>query len=112
MIMKTSTFSLYKLAQAAFLVFFLACSFNLSAFGQISLNNETGDANPNSKKLKREAAPYKAEGVKESHLDMKNFSYKKCQPGKREEGELAYDEIYNAPSPVKEERVRFFKRKK
>jgi hypothetical protein len=112
MIMKTSTSSLSKLAQAIFLMLFLSTSLNFTAFGQISLNEETGEANPKSRKLKREAARYKAEAVKESHLDMKNFSYKKGQPGKREEGELAYDEIYNAPSPVKEERIRFFKRKK
>lgn len=111
MIMRKATFSLYKLTQATFLVFFLACSFNFNAFGQIALNGETGEANPKSRKLKREAARYKADGVKESHLDMKNFSYKKGQPSKREEGELAYDEIYNAPSPVKEER-RIFKRKR
>jgi hypothetical protein len=111
MIMKTFSLTSIKRLPVIFLALFFISGLNFSASGQISLNEETGEANPKSRKIKREAARYKADAVKDSHLDMKNFSYKKGQPGKREEGELAYDEIYNAPSPVKEER-KFFKKKK
>jgi len=95
---------------------FLICSLSvlsLPGFGQISFNNEDGNVRADSRKIRREAARYKADDVKESHLDMDNFSFKKGEPGgKREQDDaLADDEIYNAPNPLPKER-KLFRRKK
>lgn len=110
MIMKKATFYFPEMAKALALAIIFTSGLNLTAFGQISFadDNPKGD----SRKIRKEAAKYKADGVKESHLDMSHFSFKKGMPGKREEGELAYDEIYNAPNPIVKKERRFFKRKK
>jgi hypothetical protein len=110
MIMRTSTFSLRQVAHVALLTFILTGTGAVPALAQISFADD-GSSKADSWKVRREASKYKADGVKESHLDMKKYSYKKGEPGKREEGELAFDEIYQAPSPVKADRRLFRKRR-
>ncbi len=107
MMMENSTSCLRRLAQATLLTLLFTGA--VPATAQISFNHD--GSNPDTRKVRREAARYKADGVKESHLDMKKFSYKKGEPGKRDEGELAYDEIYQAPSPVTVTRKPFWKRR-
>src|SRR5947209_19594361 len=93
----------------------LLCLFSLLSvpgIGQISYN-EDGNVRANSRKIRREAARYKADDVKESHLDMNHFSFKKGEPGGKSQQDeaLAGDEIYNAPNPLPKDR-KLFKRKK
>ena len=105
--MSTSTFK--KFFQATLLAVCFCSLLSEAAFAQISFADE--HARPNSRKIRREAAKYKADAVKDSHLNMDVYSYKKGEPGRKNTSEeLETDEIYNGPNPVKPER-RFFKKK-
>jgi len=98
MIMKTSRFSVRKVSQISLLAFILIQLASLSAFAQISLND---DEKGNSRKIRREAKKYEAEDVKESHLDMGKYSYKKGEPGPRQLTEdMESSVIYYGPNPV------------
>lgn len=109
MIMKTSDYALPKLVQTSLVAFCLSAVVSNTAFGQISFESERDRAD--SRKIRREAARYKAEAVKESHLNMDMYSYKRGAAGKKAKNdELETDEIYNGPNPVSNER-RLFKKK-
>jgi hypothetical protein len=91
----------------------LATIIQIPASAQISFNDDSGKR-ADSRKIRREAKKYKADAVKESHLDMSNFSYKRGEPGNRPVSEeLQYDEIYYGPNPLpaKKERKLFKKRR-
>jgi hypothetical protein len=107
--MSTSTSNFKKFFQAMLLVVCFCSILSEAAFAQITFADD--HVRPNSRKIRREAARYKAEAVKDSHLNMDNYSYKRGEPGKRNTSEeLETDEIYYGPNPVKPER-RFFKKK-
>jgi GH18 family chitinase len=110
MIMKTSDYSLSKFLQASVIAICLSAGISNAAFAQISFEGERSRAD--SRKIRREAARYKADDVKDSHLNMGMYSYKRGAAGKKAKNEeLETDEIYNGPNPVKNER-RLFKKKK
>jgi hypothetical protein len=106
-----ATFSIRRLAKAGFMAALMATIFHAPVHAQISFNDESG-RKADSRKIRREAARYKADNVKESHLDMDMYSYKRGAFGNRQVNEeLASDEIYYGPNPVKKER-KFFKKKR
>jgi len=99
MIMKTSLFSVRKVGQIALIAFALGQGLSLKSFGQISFNDD--GEKPNSRKIRREAKKYEAEDVKESHLDMDKFSYRKGEAGHRQlTEEMEASTIYYGPNPV------------
>jgi hypothetical protein len=107
--MSNSTSIFKKFFLSNFLAFCSLLVLSQAAFAQVTF---AGDhTRPNSRKIRREAAQYKADAVKESHLNMAMYSYKRGESGRKNTSEeLETDEIYNAPNPVKAER-RFFKKK-
>lgn len=99
MIMKTSRFSVRKLGQIALVAFSLMQGLSLNSFAQISMDYDS--EKPNSRKIRREAKKYEAEDVKDSHLDMGKFSYKKGEAGHRQvTEEMESSIIYYGPNPV------------
>ena len=102
MIMKTSRFSVRKVSQISLLTFIFVQLASFSSFAQISFHD---DDKANSRKLRREAKKYDAEDVKESHLDMGKYSYKKGEAGPRQlTEEMESSVIYYGPNPVKTEK--------
>lgn len=98
MIMKTSKIAIRKVSQISLLAFILIQLASLSAFAQISMND---DEKANSRKIRREAKKYEADDVKESHLDMGKYSYKKGEAGPRQlTEEMETSVIYYGPNPV------------
>ena len=98
MIMKTSRISVRKVSRISLLTLMLIKLASFSSFAQISFND---DDKANSRKIRREAKKYEAEGVKESHLDMGKYSYKKGEPGQRQvTEEMETSIIYYGPNPV------------
>ena len=99
MIMKTSRFSVRKVSRTFFLAILLLQLAGTSSFAQISMDYDT--EKPNSRKIRREAKKYDAEGVKESHLDMSKYSFKKGDSGPRQvTEEMETSVIYYGPNPV------------
>jgi hypothetical protein len=109
--MKKATLRMRRLAKAGFMAVLMATTLQLPAYAQISFDDETGKK-ADSRRIRREAAKYKAEDVKESHLDMSKYSYKRGEPGNRPVAEeMQYDDIYYGPNPIKKER-KLFKKKR
>lgn len=103
MIMKTSRFSVRKVGQIALVAFALVQGLSVNSFGQISFNDD--GEKPNSRKIRREAKKYEAEDVKESHLDMNKFSFRKGEAGNRQvTEEMETSIIYHGPNPVQTEK--------
>ena len=99
MIMKTSRFSVRKVSQISLLAFLMLQLSSVSSFAQISFNDDS--EKPNSRKIRREAKRYKAEDVKESHLDMSKYSFKKGEAGPRKlTEEMETSIIYYGPNPI------------
>ena len=102
MIMKTIQFSVRKVGQIATLAFILIQLAGFSSYAQISFHD---DEKANSRKIRREAKKYQAEDVKESHLDMEKYSFKKGEAGPRPvTEEMETSVIYYGPNPVKAEK--------
>jgi hypothetical protein len=100
--MKTIQFSVTKAGRFASLTFIFIQLISFSSFGQISLND---DEKANSRKIRREAKKYEAEDVKESHLDMGKYSFKKGEAGQHPvTEEMEASVIYYGPNPVKAEK--------
>ena len=96
--MKTSKIAIRKVSRISLLAFILIQLASLSSFAQISLND---DEKANSRKIRREAKKYDAEGVKESHLDMGKYTFKKGEAGPRQlTEEMETSVIYYGPNPV------------
>src|SRR5690606_12332917 len=102
--MKNATTLLNRFAKISLSALLLATTLNVPAYAQISFDDDSV-RRADSRKIRREAARYKADAVKESHLDMKKFSYKRGEPGNRAiSEEMMYDDIYYGPNPIKKER--------
>lgn len=102
MIMKTSEIAVRKVSQVSLLTFIFVQLATASSFAQISFHD---DDKANSRKLKREAKKYEAEDVKESHLDMGKYTFKKGEAGPRQvTEEMESSVIYYGPNPVKSEK--------
>ena len=80
--MKKATISVFRLVQASSLAVLLTIGLQAPAFAQISFDDEAS-YKADSRKVRREAAKYKADDVKESHLDMDKYSYKRGAFGNR-----------------------------
>ena len=101
MIMKKYISTVCGMGRFLTLTFILINLASVSCKAQISFNDDKGD----NRKIRREAAKYKAEDVKESHLDLEKFSYKKGQAGSRPlTEEMEESVIYYGPNPVKAEK--------
>ena len=99
MIMKTIQFSVRKVSQIALFTVLIGQLSSVSSFAQISFHDDS--EKPNSRKIRREAKRYQAEDVKESHLDMNKYSFKKGEAGPRQTTEeMESSIIYYGPNPV------------
>lgn len=99
MIMKTSRFSVRKVSQISLLAFLMLQLSAGSSFAQISFNDDA--EKPNSRKIRREAKRYQAEDVKDSHLNMNKYSFRKGEAGPRQvTEEMESSIIYYGPNPV------------
>ena len=111
--MKTDTKSYRKTSRIFFLTLIINSAISFSGFAQIAFDDYDSNTKPNSRKIRREAARYNAGDVKDSHLNMDLYSYKRGEAGRQiKSEELETDEIYYAPNPIRKEKHPFFKKKR